>query len=327
MPMSRRQLLLATTPWVTPPLAAPAWAQPRWPERPITLIDPFSAGSNTDYFSRALADELARLLGQPVVVDNRAGSGGAVGAEAVARAKADGHTLGLASVSTMAANPALNKALRYDPLKDFTPISTLVTLPSATVVLASSPHKSLKDLLAAARAKPATLSFASPGVGSAGHVLLEQFSHLAGVKFIHVPYRGSGQILNDLLGGQVDVASDNIPSLLPHIKSGRLRALALRDQQRLPQLPEVPSFKELGFEPVSRPLWFGLVAPPGLPRELQRRLNEAVQQAVRTPAFVQKTEAVAGTVAAGTPEQFQALVLQWLEQFKATVATARITME
>jgi tripartite-type tricarboxylate transporter receptor subunit TctC len=304
-----------------------ARAQSRYPERAITLIDPFSAGSNTDYFSRPLAEEMARLLGKPVIVENKSGSGGALATEFVARAPADGYTLGIASVSTHVANPAVNKALRYDPLKDFAPVTTMVTLPSATVVLASSPIRSMQQLLQEARTRPAALSFASPGVGSAGHVLLEQFSHLAGVKFLHVPYRGSGQILNDLFGGQLDVASDNIPSLLPHIKSGRLRALAVRDARRLPQLPDVPTFKELGFEPVSRPLWFGLVAPAGTPREVVGKLNDVAQQAMRTRAFQQKVEAVSAAYTPSTPDEFSQQIRQWLDEFRQTAQVARISAE
>jgi tripartite-type tricarboxylate transporter receptor subunit TctC len=304
-----------------------ARAQPRFPDRMITIVDPFSAGGNTDYFSRALAEEIARVLGQTVIVDNKAGGGGSLAAEFVAKARPDGHTLGLASVSTHVANPAVNKALRYDPLKDFAPITSIVTLPSATVVLAESPFRTLDQLLEEARRRPDAISFASPGVGSAGHVLLEQFSRLAGVRFLHVPYRGSGQILNDLFGGQIDVASDNIPSLLAHIRSGRLRALAIRDVKRVAQLPDVPTFKELGFEAVSQPLWFGLVAPAGTPHDIVKRLHQAAQQAMATAAFQQKIEAVAGTYTPSTPEQFRALIEQWLAQFRKTVQMAQITAE
>jgi tripartite-type tricarboxylate transporter receptor subunit TctC len=325
MSFNRRQFIASSAALGTVSLIGRAWAQAPYPERPVTIVDPFSAGSNTDYFSRPLADEMSRLLHQAVIVDNKAGSGGALAAEFVARAKPDGYTLGLASVSTHVANPAVNKALRYDPLKDFAPITTIVTLPSATVVRADSPIKSLPELIQHARAKPDAVSFASPGVGSAGHVLLEQFAHLAGVRFLHVPYRGSGPILNDLFGGQIEVASDNIPSLLPHIKSGKLRALAVRDTKRLPQLPDVPTFKELGFEQVSQPLWFGLVAPAGTPAAIVKHLNDVAQQAMRMPAFQQKIEAVAGTYTPSTPEQFSAVIRQWLEQFRKTVELARIT--
>ena len=324
----RRREFLAVSASVGAMAASPgALAQAKYPERPITLIDPFTAGSNTDYFSRALGEEMAKILGQPIVVENRAGGGGALGTEVVAKARPDGYTLGLASVSTHVANPAVNKALRYDPLKDFAPITSIVSLPSVTVVLANSPFKSLKDLLLAAKEKPGAVSFASPGVGSAGHVLLEHFAHLAGVKFLHVPYRGSGPILNDLFAGQIAVASDNIPALLPHIRSGKLRALAMRDLKRVAQLPDVPTFKELGFEPVSRPLWFGLVAPAGTPREILRRLHEVALQAMKTPGFLQKAENVAATPIPGSPEQFQALIQQWLEQFRQAVKSANITLE
>ena len=327
MPLNRRQLMLAASAALAGPLAAQTRNLERYPERPVTLLDPFTAGSNTDYFSRALADEMGKLLGQPMVVENKAGGGGSVGAEAVARAKPDGYMLGMASVSTLVSNPALNKALRYDPLTDFTLITTLVTLPSATVVLATSPIKTLDDLIKAAKANPGTVSFASPGVGSAGHVLLEHFSHLAGAKFNHVPYRGSGPMQTDLLGGQIDVASDNIPSLMPHIQSGKLRVLAIRDLKRLPQLPNAPTYRELGYEPVSQPLWFGLVGPAGMPRDLVKRLSEAAHQAMKSPAFQQKATMAATTVAPSTPEEFHALVKRWLEQFKTTVQTARIVLE
>lgn len=323
MLLKRRQLLFAASAALAGPLAA----QTRYPDHPITLLDPFNAGSNTDFFSRILGEEMSKLLGQPVLVENRAGGGGSVGAETLARAKPDGYTLGMASVSTLVANPAVNKSLRYNPLTDFSLITTLVTLPSATVVVANSPYKTLDDLIKAAKAKPGTISFASPGVGSAGHVLLEHFSHLAGVKFIHVPYRGAGSIQTDLLGGQVDVSSENIPTMLPHIQSGKLRVLALRDVKRLPQLPNVPTYKELGFEAVSQPLWFGLVGPAGMPKDLVKRLNEVAHQAMKTPTFQQKAAMAASTIAPSTPEEFQAIVKRWLEQFKTTVQVARIVPE
>jgi len=323
MTLNRRQLMFAASAALAGPLAA----QTRYPERPVTLLDPFTAGGNTDYFSRVLAEEMGKLLGQPMIVENKAGGGGAVGAETVARAKPDGYMLGMGTVSTLVANPAVNKALRYDPLSDFTLITTLVTLPSATVVLASSPFRTLDDVIKAAKARPGVVSFASPGVGSAGHVLLEHFSHLAGVKFNHVPYRGSGPMQNDLMGGQLDVMSDNIPALMPHILSGKLRVLAVRDLKRLPQLPSAPTLKELGFEPVSQPLWFGLVGPAGLPKDLVKRLGETAHQAMKSPAFQQKAAMAATTISPSTPEEFHALVKRWLEQFKTTVHTARIVLE
>ena len=323
MNLNRRHLMFAATAAMAGPLAA----QTRYPDRPVTLLDAFTAGGSTDYFARVLAEEMGKLLGQPIVVENKAGSGGAVGTEAITKAKPDGYLLGMGSVSTLVANPAVNKALRYDPLADLTLITRLVTVPSATVVLASSPFRTLDDMIKAARAKPGIVSFASPGVGSAGHVLLEHFSHLSGAKFNHVPYRGGSSMQTDLLGGQIDVASDNIPALMPHIQSGKLRVLAVRDLNRLPQLPNAPTFKELGYEPVSQPLWFGLVGPAGMPRDLVKRLNETAHQAMKSPAFQQKAAAAPPTNAPRTPAEFQALVKRWLEQFKATVQSARIVLE
>jgi tripartite-type tricarboxylate transporter receptor subunit TctC len=298
-----------------------------FPNQPIVIVDPATPGSSTDIFSRALAEEMVKLAGQPVIVENKSGAAGALASEFVARAKPDGHTLGLVAVSTMAANPALYKALKYDPVRDFAPITTMVTLPSAIVVVADSPFQTLTDLLEAARHRPGAVSFASPGVGTAGHILLEQFSQLAGVRFLHVPYRGSSGMFNDLFGGQLQVVSDNIASVLPHVRSGRLRALAVRDVQRSPQLPGVPSLKEHGFEAVSYPLWFGLVAPASTPAEVVQRLNTLAHEAMRGPEFQRRVQEGGATYAPSTPEQFQQLIQQWLGRFKAIVEQAGIKPE
>ena len=323
----RREFLAATAALGASTLSWNAWAQSKDPVRPVTVIDPFQAGNNSDYFLRAIAEEMAKILGQPFIVENKPGSGGALGTEALARAQPDGYTLGLASVSTHAANPAVNKAIRYDPIKDFAPITNMVTLPSITVVPAASPLKTLEDLIAAAKAKPGTLTFASPGIGSAGHILMEYFSHLVDAKFSHIPYRGSAAILNDLLGGQLDVASDNAPALIPHLRSGKLRALAVRDLQRIPQLPDTPTFKELGFAQISRPLWFGLVAPAGTPANTIDRLNQVARQAMATPTFQKRAAEVSARVTPNSPHQFAEQIQQWLNDFKKVVQSAHITLE
>lgn len=305
-----------------------AFAQPAaFPDRTIVIVDPAVAGSGTDFFSRPLAEEMSKILGIPVVVENKPGAGGALAAEFVARAKPDGHTLGLAAVSTHAANPAVNKSLRYDPVKDFAAITTMVTLPSVTVVRADSPIRSLKELVDAAHDAPGKVTIAGPGIGTAAHVLLEQFSRLAGVRFSYIPYRGSGDMLADLLGGRVDAASDNIPTLLPHLREGRLRALVVRDWSRVALLPDVPTYKELGFEAVSFPLWFGLVAPAGTPPYVVRLLNEAAQSAMRTPAFQLRVEAGSARYSPSTPEQFQAQIQEWRDRFKLTAEQAGIRSE
>lgn len=318
--LNRRQLMLAVS---SAALAGRAAAQARHPQRQLTLVDPFTAGSNTDYFSRLLASEMGKLLGRQITVENKAGGGGSVGAELVARAAPDGQVLGMASVSTLVANPALSPSPRYDPLADFSFITTVVTLPSATVVLANSPIRSLAHLIQAARARPGTVSFATPGIGSAGHVLLEHFSHLAGARFNHVPYRGGGPIQTDLLGGQVDVASENLPLWVPHIGTGALRVLAVRSPERLPLLPDAPTYQELGYAAVSQPLWFGLVGPAGMPDEQVRHLGAVAHQAMQSPTFQQKAAQVCATVSPSTPEQFRAQVSRWLEQYRTMVRITR----
>ena len=298
-----------------------------FPDRLIVIVDPAAAGSGTDFFSRPLAEEMSKILNKPVIVENKPGAGGALAAEFVARAKPDGHTLGLAAVSTHAANPAVNKALRYDPVKDFAAITLMVTLPSVTVVRADAPIRSLKELVEAARAAPGKVTFAGPGIGTAAHVLLEEFSRQAGIRVSYIPYRGSGDMLADLLGGRVDVASDNIPTLLPHLKEGRLRALVVRDVVRVASLPDVPTYKELGFESVSFPLWFGLVAPAGTPPDVIRLLNNTAQTAMRTPAFQQRIEAGSARYSPSTPEHFQAQIEEWRDRFRITAEQAGIRTE
>lgn len=326
--LTRRQFVVfsaATTGiWST---QAALGAPPGFPQQTITIIDPATPGSSTDIFSRALAEELFKLWGQPVVVENKPGAAGALAAEFVAKAKPDGYTLGLAAVSTHVSNPAVNRALRYDPLVDFAPITRMITLPSVTVVRADSPLRNLKDLIDAAKNNPGGISFASPGVGSAGHVLMEQFAHLAGVKFLHIPYKGSSGMFNDLFNGQLAVVSDNVPAVLPHIKAGKLRALAVRDTQRLSALADVATFGEQGFEAVSYPLWFGLVAPAGTPDALIKQLNEGAHAAMRTPGFQQRVQASAVNYAPSTPEAFKSDIKEWLARFKKVVESANIKVE
>jgi tripartite-type tricarboxylate transporter receptor subunit TctC len=326
--LTRRQFAIASATitgiWVS---RSASGAPSGFPERAITLVDPASPGSSTDIFSRALADEMSKLWGQPVVVENKPGAGGALAAEFVAKAKPDGYTLGLAAVSTHVSNPAVNRALRYDPLLDFAPITRMITLPSVTVVRADSALRNLKDLIVAAKDNPSAISFASPGIGSAGHVLMEQFAHLAGVKFLHIPYKGSSGMLNDLLGGQLTVVSDNIPAVLPLIKAGKLRAIATRDTQRLTALPDVLTYGEQGFESVSYPLWFGLVAPAGTPDPVIKLLNGGAHSAMRTPGFQARVQTSAVNYAPSTPEVFKLEIEEWLVRFKKVVETVNIKID
>jgi tripartite-type tricarboxylate transporter receptor subunit TctC len=324
--MTTRRHLIQAAAGAAATIAWPVRAQGAWPQQPITLVDPFSAGGNTDYFARVLAERLGPLLGQQVLVDNKPGAGGLIGASHVAKAKADGYTLGIASVSTLCAGPAVHPAaaVRYDPIKDFSFISKLVTVPSLAVASPKLAVRSFADLVALAKAQPGRISFGVPGIGSAGHVLLEYMMKLADVRFLVVPYKSGGTMLTDLIAGQLDVLSNNIPDVLPHVKSGAVRALAVRDTRRLAMLPDVPTLKELGLAEVSQPLWFGLVAPAGVPAPILTKIRAATHKAMVDRAFVDKTLAVSASISPSTGPEFQAEAAALLAKLRDVVKTAGI---
>lgn len=297
-------------------------ARADYPERTIRLIVPFAAGGSTDLVARLLAEKMGPLLGQPVVVENRGGAGGSVGADAVARAAPDGYTLGMATVSTHGANPAIHERLPYDPVRDFTPITNVVSVPSVFVVHPSVPAQTMAEFIALARAQPGKLTFASPGVGSLGHVNIELFMELAGIELLHVPYKGAAQAANDAVAGIVDAMTDNLPSTLPHAQAGRLRPLAVLAPRRSPLLPDVPTYRELGFAEMSEGGWFGLVAPAGLPPALRKRLHRAAHQAMQAREFKTRVAALSGTVMANEPEQFAAEIRAALDKYRRIAAKA-----
>jgi tripartite-type tricarboxylate transporter receptor subunit TctC len=324
--MNTRRRFLQAAAGTAAAVALPSHAQAGWPRQPITLVDPFSAGGNTDYFARILADRLGPLLGTQVVVENKPGAGGLVGATHVARAKADGYTLGIASVSTLCAGPAVHppSAVRYDPIKDFSYISKLVTLPSLLVCNTKMPVRDFRELMAMAKSQPGKVSFGVPGIGSAGHVLLEYMMKLAGVRFLTVPYKSGGTMLTDLMAGQLDVLSNNIPDVLPHVKSGAVRALAVRDNRRLAALPDVPTYREMGLPEVSEPLWFGLVAPAGVPEAIVTQVRAATHKAMVDRAFVDKTLAVSASLSPSGGPEFRAEAAALLAKLREVVKTAGI---
>lgn len=307
-------------------IALPSQAQAAWPKQTITLVDPFPAGGNTDYFSRLLADRLGPLLGTQVVVENKAGAGGLIGATHVAKAKADGYTLGLASVSTLCAGPAVHppSSVRYDPQKDFSYISKLVTVPSLLVTNNRMPVANFKELVALAKSKPGKISIGIPGIGSAGHVLTEYLMKLADMRLLLVPYKSGGVMLNDLIAGQLDVLSTNIPELLPHVKSGTIRALAVRDMRRVAALPDIPTYAEMGLAEVSQPLWFGLVAPAGVPEPILAKIRAATHKAMVDRVFLDKTLAVSASVSPSTGQEFRADAAALLARLREVVRTAGI---
>ena len=305
-------------------VALPAAQAQGFPARPIKLVVPFPAGGSTDMVARLLAERMGPLLGQPVLVDNRGGGGGTLGAEAVAKAAPDGHTLLMATVSTHGASPAVYKKLPYDPVKDFQPITNVMSVPSVLVVHPKVPARTLKEFMALAKASPGKLTFASPGNGSLGHANVENFAHLAGIELLHVPYKGGGPALNDALAGQVDALTDNLPSALPHIQSGKLRALAVLAPQRSKLLPDIPTYRESGFEDMAEGGWFGLLAPAGTPAAVVKTLMQAAHKAMDDAGYKARADSIGGVPMANTPDEFALQIKVALARYERVAKVARI---
>jgi tripartite-type tricarboxylate transporter receptor subunit TctC len=306
-----------------------ASGQSPYPNQPIKLVVPFAPGGSTDIAARLIAEYGSRELGQPIVVDNKGGAGGSLGMEFVAKSKPDGYTLGMATVSTHGANPAVyGSRLKYDPIKDFAPITNVATTPS---VFAVNPNKvsarTMKEFLAQAKAAPSRFSFGTPGTGSLGHANIEHFMALAQIKLLHVPYKGGGQAMNDALAGQVDAITDNLPSALPHIKAGKLRALAVLSEKRSPALPDVPTYGELGFPQMGGGGWFGVVAPAGTPPEVVAKLNAAFLKAMKNPEFVKKIDELGATLIPTTPAEFGKQIQQAMDRYERVSRMANIKAE
>lgn len=302
-----------------------AWAQANYPSKPIRLIVPFAPGGSTDIAARLVAEFGARELGQQIVVENKPGAGGSTGMEFVAKAPADGYTLGMATVSTHGSNPAAyGSKLKYDPIKDFTPITNVATTPSVFAVHPGVPVNSMKEFISRAKAAPGTLSYATPGTGSLGHANMAHLAALAQIELLHVPYKGSGQALNDALAGQVNAITDNLPSALPHIKSGKLRALVVLSDKRSPALPDVPTYTELGYPQMGGGGWFGVVAPAGTPAPVVTKLNAAIHKAMKNPEFVQKMDESGATLIPGTPAEFARSIEQAVSRYDRISKIAKI---
>jgi len=324
--MQRRFLITACAATLLLSVASGAWAQ-AYPNKPVRLVVPFAAGGTTDIVARVLAEKMNLALGQPMIVENKAGGGGSVGATETARATPDGYALGMATVSTTAANPAINPKLAYNPLTDFTPIINVAATPNVIAVHPSFPARDYKGFLAELKKSPGKYSFSSSGTGGIGHLQMELFKNLSGTFITHIPYRGAGPALNDTVAGQVPMIFDNLPSALPFIKDGRLIAIVVAAPERLSQLPNVPTFKEVGLEAVNRMAYYGIYGPKGLSKEVVDKVSTAVKKTLEDPAVKKRIEETGSLIVANTPAEFTAQIAAEYAVYKKVVALQKLTLE
>nr|WP_145545106.1 tripartite tricarboxylate transporter substrate binding protein [Variovorax boronicumulans] len=288
-------------------LPLPAAAQ-AYPTKPITMIVPFSAGGTTDILARIVGQALSTELGQSVVIDNRAGAGGNIGGQLAARAQADGYTLFMGTVGTHAINEALYKKMPFNPIKDFAPLSRVANVPNLLVANPAQPFKTVAELIAYAKAHPGKVNFGSSGSGSSIHLSGELFKSMAKVDMVHIPYKGSAPAVNDLLGNQIAIMFDNMPSAIQHVRAGKLRAIAVTTAKRSPELPDVPTVAESGVPGYEATSWFGLFAVAGTPAPIVTQLHKALVKVLNNPDVKAKIVAQGGEVVAETPEQFAAFI-------------------
>ena len=321
--MHRRSLLQAAALTGLSPLA---WAD-GYPAKPVRLIVPFAPGGTTDIIARIVAERMTGLLGQNMIVDNKAGGGGTVGATEIVRATPDGYTLGVATVSTTASNPAINPKISYNPLTDFTPIINIAATPNVIAVHPSFPARDYASFVALIKKNPGKYSFATSGTGGIGHMQMELYKTLAGLFVLHIPYRGAGPALNDTVSGQVPMIFDNLPSALPFIKDGRLIPIVVAAPQRLAVLPHVPTFKEVGLEPVNRMAYYGIQGPKGLPREVVDKVHAAMKKATEIPEVRKRIEDTGSLIVANTPAEFGAQIAAEFDVYKKVVAAQKLKLD
>ncbi len=318
--------------WFAVLLWLPAFAEMTsavYPSKPIRLIVPFTPGGSSDILARAVGLELTKAWGQPVVIDNIAGAGGSIGADKAAKSAADGYTLLMGHIGTLAVNPSLYPDLSYKPLIDFAPVAWVARVPNVLVVNPSVPAKNLKELIALAKSHPGQMNYGSGGNGSAANLATEYFKLQTSTSLVHIPYRGTVPSVTDLLGGQVQVLFTGIPALLPYIKSGQMRALAVSSRERLESLPDVPAVAELGREMPSlkgfeADQWYGVVVPAGTPKDIIAKLNAQINKALVTPELKARLNSEGAIATPTTPEAFGALIKTEITRWKPVISSGRV---
>jgi tripartite-type tricarboxylate transporter receptor subunit TctC len=320
----RRRWCLAAATWPLAATAPGAWSQVG---RPLRLVVPFTPGGTTDILARALAPKLSAALGVQVLVENKPGAGGSLGAGEVAKAEADGNTLLMGHIGTLAVNPAIYPRLSYDPVKSFAPVAWVARVPNVLVVPAASKAASIKDFIASARANPGRYTYSSGGNGSAAHITFEYLKLRAQLFMLHIPYRGTAPSVSDLIAGQVDATFTGAPAVLPHVRSGRLRALAVSSPQRIGPLPDVPTVAESGYPGFEADQWYGVVAPAGTPAPLVMRLNAEINKALALPEVAQQLALEGAVATPSSPQAFASLIQRELPRWAQVVKAGNVKAE
>ena len=325
-PRTTRRLALAALLGAAGLGSAQAQAPAAWPQRPISLVVPFPAGGTTDVLARALAERLSSSLGQTVIVESKPGAGATLGADFVAKSKPDGHTLLMGAVHHTIA-PAVYRKLPYDLQKDFAPVAGVALVPNVLVVNAGTPVKTVAELVAMLKAKPGAYQYGSNGNGTAQHLIGTQFENLTGTDLAHIPYKGSGPLATDLLGGQLTMSFDTITPVLPHIKAGKLRPLAVTTAKRSSALPDVPTLDEAGLKGFNIGTWFGVLAPAGTPRDIVQRLNTEMVKVIHSPDFTRRMEEIGAQPVGDRPEDMARTLKAETERFAELVRVGKVVME
>ena len=307
--------------------ASYAAAQTPYPSKPIRIIAAFAPGSTLDIIARILGPKLSEAMGQPVIVENRPGAGGMIGMDATAKAAPDGHTLAIGALGPNATNPALYRKTPFDPVKDLTGVTLLATGPVAIVIHPSVPARTIKELVALAKARSGQLNYGTPGVGTSPHLAGELFQSVTGTKFVHIPYKGNPEALNDLIGGQLTMVFSGMPPVIPFVKAGRIRALATTGKQRAASLPETPTVAEAGYPGAGMVIWYGVVAPSATPREVIARLHAEINKAMKLPDVRERFIALGADPATSSAEEFSALIRDEFARWSKLIRAADIKAE